>query len=438
MRSPLKNKYALSVYSMGNYLSEALKLSSKTLKGWLEGETSSIFVPVHSRAEKFLDEMRRALNGLADASKMLMDNSEREIEKRNMKIYKRARALNKLSRIFIERIRQIKVPDKVSYDSLNMFIQDMQKALAVTEVDIRMWFPRISPFFIMDRRKFLVVFEKAKGSLKETQNFLTKEYVKTKTLEETFQLIDKLQSLENELANLKQQKAKVEGEKAAVLREIVDLQQKMAELKSSGEISQLSQINTEVEALSAELRHSLQHLQKPFIKVQALSLRGGGSGLTQDELKKLTQYLENPFEALATEEDGYPTLRQILQKLAVLMRDGKLMLKPDKMRKAEQTIENILKGNSIKDIHKRCVNVLARKRSISTSARLAESQSSLFKIQTTLENLERKRNAIESEEKSMERAVKETVEKIQNCMEKIEKNIYDFLGKKVIIEKFEA
>jgi len=419
-------------------LSETLKLSSKTLKDWLERETSSVFVPVHSRAERFLGEVRKALNELADASKMLMDNSEKEIERRNMKTYKRARALSKLSRIFVERIRQIKVPEKVSYDSLNTLIQETQKALAVTEVDIRNWFPRISPFFILDRRKFLTVFEKAKISLKEAQNFLTKEYVKTKTLEETFQLIDKLQSLESELANFKEQKAKVENEKVKVLREIADAQQKMVELKSGGEISQLSQINSEIEALNAELKHSLQHLQKPFIKVQALSLRGGGSGLTQDELKKLTQYLENPFEALATEEEGYPILRQILQKLTVLMHNGKLALKPDKMRKAEQTIESILKRNSLMDIHKKCTNALSQKRNISMSTGLAESQSSLSKLQAVIENLERKKNAIESEEKSLERAIREILEKIQNNRETIEKNIYGFLGKTVIIEKVEA
>jgi hypothetical protein len=423
---------------MGNSLSEVLKLSSKTLEGWLESETSSIFVPVHSRAERFLAELRKALSELSDASKMLFDSSVKEIEKRNLKTYKRARALNKLSRLFLDRIRQIKIPEKVSYDNLNSFIQETQKALAVTEVDIRNWFPRISPFFILDRRKFLVSFEKTKASLKEAQNFLVKEYVKTKTLEETFQLIEKLQSLESELANLKEQKAKVESEKATVLKEIADVQQKMVDLKSRGEISQLSQVNLEIGALNAEVKHYLQHLQKPFIKMQALSLHGGGSGLTQDEIKKLTQYLENPFEALATETDGYPLLKQILQKLALSISSEKLKLKPDKMRKAEQAIENILKRNSLSGIHKKCVDALTRKRSISTSTELAESQSDLSKLQATFENLERKKNAVESEEKSLQRAIKEAIEKIQNHKDRIEKNIFNFLGKTIVIEKFEA
>ena len=422
----------------GDCLSEALRLSSKTIKSWLENETSSVFVPVHSRAEKVLAELRKALNELSDASKMLFDSSIKEIEKRNLKTYKRARALNKLSRLFIDRIRQIKIPEKASYDSLNGFIQETQRALAVTEVDIRMWFPRISPFFILDRRKFLVLFERTKASLKEAQTFLIKEYVKTKTLEETFQLIDKLQDLEEELSKFKEQKLNVENEKAHILKEIADVKQKMADLKSKGEISQLSQVNLEIEMLNAEVKRSLQHLQKPFIKMQALSLHGGGSGLTQDELKKLTQYLENPFEALATENDGYPILRQILQKLTLSMSSEKLKLKPDKMRKAGQTIENILKRDSLNEIHKKCVDALARKNSISKSAELAETQSGLSKLQVVLENLERKRNVVESEEKSVERAIKETLEKIQNHKDRIEKNIQNFLGKKVIIEKVEA
>ena len=77
-------------------MSEIQKFSSADVKGWLESETSSIFIPVHARAEKLIGEMRRALESLADVSKSLLDNSGKEIEKRNMKTYGRARALNKL------------------------------------------------------------------------------------------------------------------------------------------------------------------------------------------------------------------------------------------------------------------------------------------------------------------------------------------------------
>lgn len=415
-------------------LTEIIKFSSKEIRGWLEKETSSIFVPVHAKAEKLLGEMRKALESLSDASKMLLDNSAKEIEKRNMKTYGRARALNKLAHMFIDRLKQVKVPDKVTYDSLQEFFQETQKAFAVTEVDIRNWFPRISPFFILDRRKFQLVFERSKELLKMLGDFLTREYVKTKTLEETFLLIDKLHTLKNQLVNLNERRLKVENEKALVEKEIAEMQQKIAELKSKGGIGQLSQIDAEIEALSMEVKHSLRHLQKPFIKLQSLTLHGSGSGLTPEEVKKLNQYLENPFEALATEENGYPLLRQILQKLDRGMSEEKLKLKPEKTRKAKQAIENILNKNSLDGLHQKCVDVMMQKSQLSTSSEVSETKNSLFKLQEQLENLERRNKSIESEENAVERAHNETLEKIRAHKNLIEKNIFSFMGRKVHVE----
>jgi len=419
---------------MGKHVAEVLKFSSSEIKGWLEKETSSIFVPVHAKAQKLLDEMRKSLESLVDSSKMLLDNSSKEIEKRNMKTYGRARALNKLSRLFLDRMRQIEVPEKVSYDSFRNFVQETQKAFLVTEVDIRNWFPRISPFFILDRRKFLTAFERAKISLKELNDFLTKEYVKTKTLEETFQLIDKLKALEEQLSKLGEQRKSVEAERASVEEEISEMQKRMVELKSKGGISQLSQLDLEIEALSAEIKHNLQHLQKPFIKLQSLALRGEGSGLTPEEINKLNQYLNNPVEALSAEEAGYPLLRQILQKLAQAMASGKLKLKPDKLRKAEQAISNILNKNSLAGLHQKCVNIMLQKKQLSASAEVAETRSGLLKLQESLEKLEQKKRALESEESVLEQTFNATLEKIRSHKNQIEKNIFDFSGRKVSIQ----
>jgi hypothetical protein len=415
-------------------LSETLKFSSQNIKGWLEGETDSIFTPVHVNAQKLTDQMRSTLENLSDTSKMLLENSGKEIEKRNMKVYGRARALNKLARLFLDRIKQINVPDKVYYDSFDGFVQEVQKAFMVTEVDIRNWFPRISPFFILDRRRFLAVFEKAKMLLKEMQGFLTKEYVKTKTLEETFELIDKVRALEDQLVSLKERKAKVDGEKALVEKEIVETGRKMVDLKNKGGLSELDGINIELESLNSEVKHSLRHLQKPFVKLQSLTLHGEGSGLTPEEVQKLNRYLENPLEALATENDDYPLLKQILQKLARLMSEGKLKLKPDKMRKAKQTIESIVDKNSLESHYKKCLDTLTRRRQLSASAQLAETKSDLLKLQEHIENLERKKNNVESEENLLERGCNEALEKIRNSKSLIEKNVFSFVSKRIRVE----
>ena len=138
------------------------KLSVNELKNWLEKETGSILTPVQAQAQRDRDETRHALQNLTEASKMLLEVSQKEIEKRNMKMYNRARALNKLAKLFLDRLKKLTPPEQISYDTISRYTQDTQKVLMVTEIDIKNWFPRISPFFIMDRRKFLAFYERAK------------------------------------------------------------------------------------------------------------------------------------------------------------------------------------------------------------------------------------------------------------------------------------
>ena len=411
-----------------------VQLSTGEVKTWLEKQTGSTLTPVQMQAQKQRDEMQKALLSLTDASKMLLDNSAKEIEKRNMKVYNRARALNKLAHLFIERIRKLNVPDKVSYDSLNIFAQEIQKALAVTEVDIRNWFPRISPFFIIDRRKFLALYEKTKLAFNALNEFLTKEYVKTKTLEKTFHLTEELQGLEKQLVEVEQQKANLRNDVLRIDQEITVQEQQTAGQKGKVMLEQLRQVETEAEALNNELKHALRHLQKPFIKMQALAMSGGGAYLTPDELKKVGEYLENPFEATLTEETGCQLLKEILQKLSRLMREDKLKLKDDKARKAEQAVEEILKRDSLASIQGRCVEVSARKKQLTDSPEMEEAKRSLSLFQQQIEQLKVRKANLEVDERIKGNARDDLLEKIRNHKKAIEANILSFLGKQVQIK----
>ncbi len=426
----MANAYILA----GTLLSYSLKISFKEVKAWLESETGAVLTPVHVKAQKLLNEMNKALGDLVDASRILLENSQKEIEKRNMRTFKRAKALNKLAKLFLERFQQIKVTEKPSYREFESFVKTAREAFGVTDIDIRNWFPRISPFFILDRGKFVRVFEKAKETLKELNDFTAKEYVKTRILEDTFKLIEDIASLEAQLNVLNGQIKKNKEEKAKVEEEIVDVQQKIAGIIGKAELGQLKELEAEMANLRMEVESRLRHLQKAFVKLQSLALHGEGSSLTPEELKKLNHYLADPFEAFSTENAGYPILKQILSKVLGLISNGKLKLKQDKERKAKQEIEKILKENSLASLHEQCVAARLRKNQLSTSAALMETRMELSKLQEHFERLKKKREALESEGYMVERNYKDALGKIQNYKGQIEKNIFDFTGKKVKIE----
>ncbi|MEM4701020.1 MAG: hypothetical protein QXZ51_02625, partial [Candidatus Bathyarchaeia archaeon] len=348
-------------------MSTSLKIAFHELRNWLEGETGAVLSPVHAKAERLLGEMREAHQDLIEACHMLLESSRKEIEKRNMRTFKRAQALNKLAKIFLERMQPLKVPEKPSFNDVENFVNAAQKVYAVTDVDVRNWFPRISPFFIMDRGKFLRVFESAKGSLKDVSEFLTKEYVKAKVLEETFQFIEEVNKLKERAAALREKRKRTEAERMKVEEEMADVHRRIVELEKSGGLSHLAELDEAIGRLRREAEYCLRRLQKPLIKLQSLASHGEGSGLTPEELKKLNHYLEDPFEALATENLGYPLLRQILQKAMRLMAEGKLKLKPDKERKARQAIEEILNKDSLASLYQKCVDANQRKAQLSAS-----------------------------------------------------------------------
>lgn len=375
--------------------------------------------------------MNSAIQNLNNASKMLADNGAKEIEKRNMKVYNRARALSKLANMFLERFKKLAAPEQITYKSLSMYADETQKIISVIEVDIKNWFPKISPFFIMDRRKFLTAYEKTKLVHSTLNDFLTKEYIKTKTLEETFQFLNELNELEHQLAEIEKEKANIKNELVPVEIEIADLNKKIDELKSKGPIDDLNFVNSEIDGVTVELKRALDHLQKPFVKMQALATSGGGGGVTPDELHKLTDYLEKPFEALASEEKGFPLLKEILQKLSGLISEDKLKLKPEKARKAEQTIDEILKKDALSKLGLQVKELALRRQQLQSSPVLDEVKQNLTKFQEQLEQLNARKASIETHEVTKEQLFSSIQNQINSHKRNVEKNIISTLGKKV-------
>ncbi len=407
--------------------------SSEEVKRWLETQTSSTLTPVHAQAKKLRDDMNFSLQMVADISKQLFDTSSKEIEKRNMKVYNRARALNKLARLFLDRLKKLTPPDQVSYDTLNRYVQETQKVILVTDIDIKNWFPRISPFFIMDRRKFLAIYERAKQAYAAMNDYVTKEYIKTKTLEEALQQINELQNLETQLAVLAADKEAIKNERTPLEEEIAALEEKINELVCKGPIDKLNMVNCEIEALTTELKHDLRHLQKPFIKMQALAIGGGGGGITPDELNQINQYLEAPFDALVSEKPGYPMLKEVLEKLEALLVEDKLKLKSDKARKAGDSVNEILHKDSLMKLQLRCIDMAMNRDQLVSSSKMDEIKQNIAQFQEQADLLKVRKTSVETHETVKENAYKEAEDKISSIKRTIEKNVFSSLDKRIQI-----
>ena len=126
-------------------------------------------------------------------------------------------------------------------------------------------------------------------------------------------------------------------------------------------------------------------------------------------------------------------LKQILMKMQRLIDEGKLKLKSDKKRKAEDDVDAILNRNSLGKIYVRCAEVAAKEMAILNSDKMAETKNSLSTFQEETQRLKVKQARIEAHEAVKKRAYNDIIDKIKSHKKAIEKNVQASLSQKIQI-----
>ena len=411
-------------------MAEALEIKLEDIREWLEQETVSIVEPLKAEGRTLLDDVKAKLDDVLATSDRLLDEAERKMDKGSRKTYRRAKIMYKLARNISEMIEEVTIPGEVSQENLHLLCEELGKTLAKVGRERWKWFPVIAPFFIMNRRRFDVALKKAMDSLKEMRSFSSDKYAKAKAVEDAFSIIDKLHQSLGELDEVESHKKKMELRKGVLEKKVEENQQKITAIQDQSEIVELSQINEEVEELKKEVKHSLRYLQKPFLKFQSLVLSSSYS-LFLDETKKLGEYLSSPFEALATEDEGYPMLKKILQKMDDAITQGKLKLKKSRLRKAKDQVNGILHKDTLLSLHQSCKEALSKKQQLSTSGTITKSRNELAQLQKNLRDLQKRKELLDSRGAVLERKIKENFEKIEDQKRELEKIVLELTNKKV-------
>lgn len=412
-------------------MSETLEIPLKDLREWLEQETVPIVEPLKVEGRSLLDDVRDKLDHILETCDKLLEDAEREIAKGSRKMYRRAKALAKLARSFSEMINKVTIPDEVSRESLHVLCEDLGKTFDTIGRERWKWFPVISPYFILDRRRFDIALKRAMDSLKELRSFSSNEYAKkAKTVEDTFSMIEKLLQTLGELDGTKKRMKKTESRKGSVDKKIEEDQQKITLIQSKNEVVELIEINQEIEELEKKVKHNLRYLQKPFVKFRSLA-RGPSYSLPLEEAKKLGEYLSNPFEAFATEPEGYPTLKRILQRMEDAMTQGKLKLKSSRLRKAKNKIDSVLNKDSLAPLHQNCKETFSQKQQLSKSGIITKTRSELTQLQQGLKDLQKRKKLVDSRSAVLKKKIETTLKKIEKQKKELEKSVLKLTDKNV-------
>jgi predicted nucleic acid-binding Zn-ribbon protein len=411
-------------------MSESLQIPLADLKEWLQRETAPLIKPLKDKGKSLLDEIKGRLDDVREMGDRIFVNSDKEMQKGSPKTYRCAKAANKMSKNISNIISQVVISDDISYENFRLLLVDLKKAFAAIEYERRVWYPRISPYFILDRRKLDITIKRAEDSIRELRSFLFQKYVKAKTAENTLTVIDKLSQQLEEAETIQKRRRQTETSIKLLEKRIQENEHKIGLIQNKAELNELSSLEDKIRDLREKVKYNLRHLQKPFYKMKNLA-RSSQVALPPDEARKLEQYMNDPFEALISEEEGHPMLKRILQRVDDAIRSGKLKLKAARLRKAREQIDNIFKKDSLNPLQHECKVTISKRKQLLTSQTVATTRRELEQLQALLQNLKREKKSIDSKMRSLGEEYQKMLERIEIQKSKLEKSVFKLTGKRI-------
>jgi hypothetical protein len=413
-------------------MSQSQLITLTELKEWLMHETAPIIEPLRDKGTRLLEEIERRLNDAIESDQRILESSQREMEKNHPKTYRFARNANKFGDNLLKMLESKKIPENISFDDVQEFCNDMKRLIVTTEQLRREAYRYITPYFIFDRRRLDATIKRLQDINNELDEFLTTKYVDAKTVEDAPTMVDKLIETLNQANENTSKGNKVQQMKNSIEAKIQETQKKIVEIQNRDELTELIKTEEKMKELRRKVKHNLRYLQKPFLKILKRS-RDGYIAISVDEVTELRGYLSDPFKSFATEKEGYPTLRSLLNKLNEAINQNIIKLKTSRLRKAQEQIDNILSTSSLDTLHKNCEEVRSQGINIMTSNAVVQLQNKLAHLQTQLKDLQKESEFTSSKAKALENEHKNLKEKIGTQKKELERIVFQLTDKNIHI-----
>lgn len=405
-------------------------MSVQEFRRWFEKETSNIVKPLDKEANGLIEDVKKRISQVQDACKGLIKESEREIEKG--KAYRRARVAKKLAQFFIDTLNNIKFPQQIFFKITDELTKSLKKALSAIERERNIWFQRISPMFIMSRRRIDAVLSRLFESVEKLDSFTSGKYARARTVTDCFIATDNIDELKNELEKIEKEKKDTESAISSVNKEIETTKQKILSIQQKEEMKKLMEITHQAKELNRRVKQELRYLQKPFTKLQNL-YHSGDVSVPIEEMEKLNEYLTHPFLTLAKEEQGYPILKKLLQKINENIEQDKLKIKSSRQKKAQDQINIILKNDALISLQQQCKQLYEMRKHILVTGNIAKHKDEITTLEVGLKELQRQMEHLNSKLTNLRNHHKEKKERLELRKKELEKTVFDITGKNVCL-----
>ena len=184
--------------------------------------------------------------------------------------------------------------------------------------------------------------------------------------------------------------------------------------------------------VTEDVKQELRHLQKPLLKFQTL-VNNPGYSLAPDANSKLEQYLVNPFEALATEKEGYILLKTILQRINKALDNKKMKLKSSRLRKAKDQINRITNNDLLNSLWSECNKLFYQKRELISSGAIGDCKDKNAELRDCLKDLKTKKRLLTAKDERLAKEYLDIHKRVEEQKKELEKILVSVANQNISI-----
>lgn len=393
------------------------KLNVEQLQKWYRKQLRKKSKDFIKQAEKSYKIVETALKDIEELSKAFQEEEDEELESGGIA----ARFALKIGEI----VSDFYVDKDITYENTEAMQSEIQHFIQELWGAGARWIRR------MDKRykKEIKTLDTYMKELAREMNKISKllfEYSWVKDLERIGGRIDTLHDLTFSKEIFEEQIRQVRDKIDTAQAEYDSAKKAYDTFTDTSNVSELLSLDEQADHIGSLLRMKLNPLKK---QVKKFFQHDTGVRVSPAGQKALTEYFEDPYNAITEESEGYPSLIEGLTGLQEAIQSGKLPLKDRLARRAVEEVEAIRNG-ALQKFQDQAKEIENKRHTYAGSDVYSKNEALQDALNEAIKNLEYHKNDLLRIRDDITRQIG----KVKEFKERIEKEIRDAFEEKVSIQ----
>ncbi len=319
-----------------------MRLNIDEYGSWISRELDKTLRPTRSKASKLVDEAARSLDDARSFYDGLARKGERDMaSKKDAASYRAARVIGHAGQQAAASLKDIQVPDEVSWESLKVLKDGLSSASRSIRTLRDSTSRELSGFYLLDQRSFSGTLDRVARSAERLSAFLDGEGAYLQRAKTMTGIIESIEAARRELKQRLEESASLAKEQAQVQASIKELMSRVDQLTAKGDLHEVLEIEKELRKEGRAFRgETLAHLKRPLRRLGDLSQRGDFA-MGPDEREALSKFIESPYKSFLSHKTGQ-FMASILENMRKAIDSGKMEFKPKKTGRVSAQLKQLV------------------------------------------------------------------------------------------------